>query len=155
MTQIRYHNYLRPLESLPENYRLLGSLWPGRYCGWDSFVFVGTTGTVSHSSSGVKKTNLVPTTQDGPMGLVVTNQGVHVFEDANDSTVVVDFNTGNAFERIDLLILTHEHTEVGGGTSAVYSVIKGALGGPVEPSISNVIPGRERPASEAGLSRRR
>jgi hypothetical protein len=138
MSQIRYYNYLTPLESFTENQRILGSVFPGRVCGWDTVSFIGTTGTMSNAASGIQKTNLVPISKDGPMGLVVSSQGTFVFENANDVSVNVDFNAANAFERIDLLVMTHEHVESGGGSPATYSVIKGGLGGPVEPGLSNI-----------------
>lgn len=138
MAQIRYHNFERPLESLPENYRMLGLLGPGRISGWDVISLAsGNTLTFAHTYSGVNKTQLVPTAQDGPFGCVVSNQGVIVFENATVD-VNVDYNVGNSNRRIDLLVMQHQHTEAAGGSAATYAIIKGGTSGPVRPGVSNV-----------------
>ena len=136
MTQKRTVSFEQPLTSLEENHRILGIETPGLLCGWDGFTYSGTTINLHHNSTGILKTDLVPVTQQGPFGIICSRQGTQILEDAV-VPVVVATNGANAFDRIDLLIMQHQHVEAAGGSPAVYSIIQGSNGGPVSPAIPN------------------
>lgn len=138
MAQVRFHNYNRPLQSFAENLRLLGFIRYGVYAGFDGFtVDSGTDLLVNHLTTG-----LVHTKENGaadvPRGVVMSRQGTVVHEDAA-IPIVVDTNVGNAFPRIDVLVMQHSYINSPGGAAANYSIIKGAVGGAVEPPLSNTL----------------
>jgi hypothetical protein len=127
MAQLRYHNYRRALASLDEDYRLMGSIAPGVFAGWDRFeVLAGNTIRIFHDVSGRVRTNLNGTLSN-PMGCIVSQQGLFIYEDAPND-VNVDFNAGTQW-RVDLLVMSHAFIDSPGGASASYSVIKGATNG--------------------------
>lgn len=133
MAQKRYINYEQPLTSLEENYRILGLATPGILCGWDAFTHSGTQVTFNHAVTGMLKTDLVPTTQNGPHGIVVSNQGVVVLEDVGVTIEVPQNGAGNP--RIDVIYMDHQHIEATGGGAATYSINQGAAAvNPVPPS---------------------
>lgn len=128
MGQIRYQNFGRPLVSFDENRRTIGLAIPGVYCGWDRITNIsGNDITISHDITGVKATRQDNSTQDGPLGLTISRHGVEVYEDA-PVIVNVSNNAGNAFIRIDWLVMNHNYLGTGGGTPASYSVIQGPNG---------------------------
>lgn len=137
MAQKVYHNYKGSIEAFEFNKLFLGLLAPGRYRGFDGFTATGSlTFELLHTTTGINQTTqaLGLTT---PTGIAMTKQGNVVQEDANITGLSIGTNGANAFERIDVVYLEHEHTLVIGGAPAIYGVIQGANGGPVEPALTN------------------
>ncbi len=136
MSQTRYHNFGRLLQSLAENLRFLGLTIPGVYSGWDRMQVVsGTSIRIHHDITGQRATNSDNATQTDYLGVCVSRQGFFIYEDAYvDFTL--DYNTGNGSTRIDYLIMEHQYLSSAGGQAAVYSIIKGPNGGG-EPTITN------------------
>jgi len=136
MAQSIYYNYKAGLNSNDFNKVLLGVHEPGRYRGFDTLTPTTLSFTLSHSVTGIVQTreNL---TQTNPTGILVTKQGFVIQEDATITGLACLTNGANAFQRIDLVICEHEDVNVIGGQAAVYSVIKGADGGPVVPALPN------------------
>lgn len=138
MAQIRFHNYQRPLVSFDENLRGLGAIHPGRICGFDTMAIVGgNTLSVAHTAAGLINTNLDGTAH-AIRGVVQSRQGNFIHEDAAIQ-VNVDYNVGNANDRIDILVMEHTFLNAVGGAPAVYSIIKGVLTGAQEPVLSNAL----------------
>lgn len=136
MSQTRYHNYNRLLQSLAENLRFLGLTLPGVYSGWDRLQIVsGTSVRIHHDGTGQKATNSDNATQTDYLGVCVTRQGFFIYEDA-PLDFTLDYNTGNGSKRTDLVIMEHQYLSSAGGQAAVYSIVKGPNGGG-EPSLSN------------------
>lgn len=136
MGQQRYHNYLRPLTSLEENFRIVGITPPGIYAGFDRFEIVaGNLLKMKHDVSGAFRLKVTGDANDGPFGTFITNQGVVVYDDTEVQQAVPLITTN---PRIDLLIATHTFLESSGGAPAVYSIIQGAeSANPVAPTLSN------------------
>jgi hypothetical protein len=136
MGQFRFHNYQRPLNSFDENLRIMGLAHGSVYSGFDEMsVVAGNTLAWAHTHSALKHTQ-----QNGAAGanrsVIVSQQGTIVMEDASIQ-LNVDFNVGNAHYRKDFLIMTHSYLDSVGGSNAVYSIIKGPLGGYADPTLTN------------------
>ena len=159
MAQLRFQNYNRPLVSFDESRRTIGLAIPGVYCGWDRITNIaGNSITISHDLTGVFATEADNSSRIGPLGLAVSNHGVEVYE---DSPVVlnVNYNAGNAFVRVDWVIMNHNYLASPGGTPAIYSVVQGQngidFGEPValpNPATHVIIAKIYIPASAANLS---
>jgi hypothetical protein len=136
MAQKIYYNYKDLLASNDFNRVLLGVHEPGRYRGFDTMNVIVLAFTLSHEVTGIVQTreNL---TQTNPTGIAITKQGFVIQEDAAISGLACASNAANAFTRIDLVVCTHEDVNVAGGQAATYSVIQGADGGAVVPSLPN------------------
>src|SRR5258708_1107738 len=120
MSQSRYNSYGRPLVSFDEDRRTIGLAIPGVYCGWDSVSLLGGHGIrISHALTGVIATEEDNVDQTDPMGLVITRHGVEVYEDA-PIDFNIDYNVGNAFVRVDWIIMSHSFLASTGGSTAVY-----------------------------------
>lgn len=134
MTQVRFHNYKRPVVSFDENQRLMGIIKSGRYAGFDTMTNVsGLSFEIAHTKTGVIKSK-VDLTQTPRIGVIVTPQGTIINEDAN-LALSVDTNAGNANIRVDLIVYTHNHVIASGGAAATVSIIKGALGSFTKPAL--------------------
>lgn len=158
MAQERYHNYNRPLASWDENRRFAGILYPGRYYGFDTFNDTAAlVFELQHTAaSGYRHVDISEAYEDY-FGAWVTTQGVVIKETASITGLTVVTNAANAFERIDLVVGTHQWDASAGGSAAAYSIIQGPNGGPTEPALTNpekqVIIGRLHiPASAANLT---
>jgi hypothetical protein len=125
--QERFHNYNRPLLSFEENKRILGMLWPGRYCGFSGTIMGTNTITLTHGQGGIVET-LLNQTVTLPKGVYVTRQGVVIKETDVIGPLPIASNASNAFKRIDTIVAEHEISQVAGGTAAIYSVIQGPDG---------------------------
>lgn len=137
MSQTRYHNYQRPVDSFQENRRFAGLIAPGRYRGFDGLAnIVGLNADVGHTSTGYSFIASNNSTVSNKSGIWVTTQGSIIQEDA---AIALSFssNAGNSFERIDAIYGEHQWLGSAGGQAAIYGVIQGANGGPVKPSVSN------------------
>lgn len=128
MAQSRYNSYGRALVSFDEDRRTIGLAIPGVYCGWDTLALTGANGiSLGHTKTGVKATKSTNASQDGPLGLVVSNHGVEIYED-DVIPLSIDYNAANAFVRVDWIIASHFYVASVGGSPAVYSVVKGPNG---------------------------
>jgi len=127
MTQIRTHNYNRPLVSFDENRRLLGMLEPGRYRGFDTPKWGTNTITIAHAITGVVETRLNQSLTF-PQGVTLSRQGVTIKEDDVIGPLPILSNVANAFRRVDTFVVEHEITNSPGGQEAIYSIIQGPDG---------------------------
>lgn len=138
MAQTRYHNYNRPVASFAENARFVGILETGRYRGFDTLVTTASlVFKLQHTSVDGKKHVDESEALGNYSGIFITPQGVVIKEDGEITGLTVDTNAANAHERLDVVVATHVWDATAGGTAATYSIIKGALGGPVEPALTN------------------
>lgn len=136
MAQQRFHNYQRALTSLDENHRLIGILEPGRYRGFDAMSGTGLSPVFEHSVNPASRTELNQSVKTG-LGVALSRQGTVIVEDANITGLSVGSNSANGADRIDVLFMEHVFTEVAGGQAAIYGIVQGANGGPVEPALPN------------------
>ena len=127
MTQIRYHNYLRPLDSYDENSRFLGLIQPGVYAGFDRATVSGNQVTLSHTVTGIRKPSADNLTNSSIQGCIVSPHGVAVYEDT-PIQVLVAANASNQI-RTDLIIMELEWVDSDGGQVATYSVLQGPANG--------------------------
>lgn len=135
--QTRLRNYLEDLQSFQHNIMNLGMHNPGRYAGFDTLAPTNTlVFSLFHTNSGISYKT--PSNQQiGPCGVVLSQQGVLIMEDGPITGLSIDTNAGNNATRFDLVILTHDFTNVDGGQAATYSIIKGAINNPIKPILSN------------------
>jgi hypothetical protein len=134
--QQRFHDFNRPLVSFDENQRILGLLWPGRYCGFDNVVLGTNTITLQHGLSGIQETNLFSGVLS-PKGVFITRQGVVVKEDGPIGPLPIASNAANAFKRIDTIVAEHAIVNILGGVSATYSIIQGPDGSETPAELTN------------------
>ena len=136
MAQKRFYEYKTPATSFEQGLVNQGLLPPGVYHGFDTITDAGGVGinlTVSHDGDAFK-------TIDDSLSLsantavCVTPQGkvIHI-EGAIGPLGISD---GIANQRIDYIIMEHEHVDNVGGQDAVFSVIEGPSNGN-EPVIPN------------------
>lgn len=117
-----------------------GLLPQGRYFGFDFTPAPGLNLVLGHGSTGHGAVDAdgLPL---GPMGIVRTQNGVIVWEDAD--VAVGALNPGSPGQRrIDMVVLEHHYTPSPGGAQAVYKVVQGAekpvaFGDPVKPGLQN------------------
>lgn len=133
MSQKRYSEYQSLINSFDEQLSRLAIAGPGRYRGFDLFVQTSAlVFSLQHSAEA-----LVAVSQSGVAGnwgAVKSNQGCLVMEDAPITGLTVTSNAGNAYDRIDLIVMNHQFLSSSGGQAATYSVVAGPTGGPVEPT---------------------
>lgn len=135
--QSRLRNYKNALTSFPHNIANLGMHNPGRYCGFDTLVSTGTLAfKLTHAASGFPYKSVQNVTF-GPVGMILTRQGVIILEDEEVTGLSVDTNAGNTKTRFDLVVATHVFTNAVGGSDAVYSIIKGPIGDESLPSLDD------------------
>jgi hypothetical protein len=143
MAQIRYHNFRRGIISIDENTRMIGLATPGRMAGFDTFTSDELDFAIEHGPSAINHVDggltLTPN-----VGALMTPQGSIIKETAAIPNLSCDTNEGNSNNRVDLVIVTHEHVSVAGGAAAVYSVVKGSL-------VSFAIPALPIPEKQAIL----
>lgn len=137
MAQKLFHTYKAGLQSNDFCNWLLGVLEPGRYRGYDNLVHSGgTTFSLNHGTTGIIQT-LENLSLSNATGIVFTKQGVVIQESEEITGLSIASNAANAFERIDVVYLDHQDVNIIGGQAATYSVVQGANGGPVIPSLPN------------------
>lgn len=137
MAQKRIRNYKNPLTSFEHNIKNFGLHAPGRYCGFDTLVrLTALTFNINHAGTGITYRDQINTLK-GPMGYLISQQGVIISEDAPIGALAIDTNAGNASIRYDLFICTHTFINVTGGAAAVYSIIKGPLANPIYPILDD------------------
>jgi len=131
MAQQRFFNWKENDSTFLLAQRLAGYFLPGRYAGFDFSPTANMTLTLPHTTSGMDVRGY--TGSPVKNGVVHTNQGVTVFEDA---AVTLPIGAVGGLPRIDLVILTHSQTQNPGGALALYSVVQGTPGAsPVKPAI--------------------
>lgn len=137
MSEERFHNYRRPVDSFAENRRVLGIIEPGIYRGFDVFTpGVGLAFTLSHGAKGIVQTNANNTTQTPAKGVLVTRHGGVVQEDAA-LALTLTTNASNTEDRYDLIIYEHQWLASVGGQSGIYSIVQGPNADPSIPAITN------------------
>lgn len=135
--QTRLRDYKEPILSFDHNIVNLGLHNAGRYCGFDTLVPVTQLGfKIQHILTGIRYKNPINTTI-GPMGVVMTPQGVIIAEDGEVTGLSIVSNAGNNETRYDLLIMTHNQVNIAGGQVATYSVIQGPSGNPIKPILTD------------------
>lgn len=138
MSQTRSLNYNRGVTSFDENKRFAAILPTGRYRGFDTFNDTAAlTFELQHTAIDGFKYVDESEAYGNYSGVYKTPQGVIISEDAAITGLVCGTNAANAFERIDIVVATHEWNNTPGGDAATYSVIQGANGGPVIPAMTN------------------
>lgn len=137
MSQQRLRDYKEEILSFDHNIFNLGMHNPGRYCGFDTIVRVSALAfSVNHSATGVQYKNQINDTI-GPVGVLLTPQGVIVMEDAAITGLTIETNAGNSVKRFDLIVCDHDFAVTPGGTAATYQVIKGPVGTPILPILTD------------------
>lgn len=135
--QSRLRNYNHDLASFEHNLMNLGLHNPGRYAGFDTMIQSGTlTIDIGHDDTGIGYKTAADTIK-GPLGVLLSGQGVIIMEDTPIEGLTIDTNAGNSEFRYDLIICTHSFVNVTGGQDAVYSVVKGPINSPIKPILSD------------------
>lgn len=124
------------LDSWEEIQRWVGLLEPGVYRGFDSYSFNGTTVTLSHTQTGIEKTNKTGDGKSNKTAIILTPQGSVIHEDAAVE-LVVSTNSGGANDRIDYVVGTHTYQNSSIGVDMVFSILQGPGDGS-EPVVSDV-----------------
>lgn len=136
MAQVRLRDYQEPLTSFNHNIIQLRNK-PGRFIGFDTLVQTATLGfNLSHAASGTayrnEAQNLI-----GPVGVLMSRQGVYIIETDTITGFLIDTNAGNTNDRIDLVVCNHQFVNVAGGQNATYSIIKGPIASSTPPNLTN------------------
>lgn len=140
MAQTRFLEYKQIVDSFKANIKYLGILEPGRYRGFDTLIPTGPlTFQLSHILTGITQANINLNLPTPKVGVIITKQGVIIQEDTDVPVVAlsIDHNIGNAAKRSDLVVLEYEYIESVGGSTAIYSIIKGQMGFNNPPALTN------------------
>lgn len=105
-------------KSFDNNIRSLVGVPPGLYYGFDAALPASMTLTLSQSTTGITIREVNNATS-GPWGLVLSRQGVAIFE---SDLITLNINTTTISGRRDAIVCNHEYEEVTGGVTATYSV---------------------------------
>lgn len=137
MAQRRLRDWFDPLGSFEHNLMNFGLHSPGRYCGFDSVEAPPLTANtrdfqVTHDGTGFKYKDPINTTI-GPIGVLITPQGVIVQEDAVVGPFTFDSNAGSAFTRYDAVYFAHDYAIVNGGNNGTYHLLKGSMAAATKP----------------------
>lgn len=126
MGQKIFHQFQRPVISFDENERLLGVCKPGKGAGFDEATFSGQNITITHLQSGIEKTNLDGISKSEKTAIIYSKQGsvIHLDEPV---VLPIAFSENPSDFRTDVIIGTHVYTETPGGSTMVFSVIKGPI----------------------------
>lgn len=124
MAQDRSIEYNVPLTSFQHNQMKQGIYPAGRYKGFDTILNVGGGLNIqlANLGTGLQRVNDTNTYDVGDYGVVVMPTGVNIQTDDQPVLAIDDTAGGN---RTDLIIMTHEFTQVPGGSSATISVMTG------------------------------
>lgn len=141
MAQTRLRDYKDDLGSFEHNLFNLGVHGPGRFAGFDTLISTGNVGNtrefeIRHTGTGFSYKNAINNVI-GPIGVVMTPQGVLIQESAPIGPLAPDTNAGNALTRYDLVYLTHDYVVADGGQAATYGIIKGAVGVSIKPILAD------------------
>jgi hypothetical protein len=97
----------------------LQALPAGLYYGFDAVLGASMNLTYNHDTTG-KSFVLVNGSTTSKKGVIVSNQGVQIYEDAVSSLTITPTS---ATARRDAIICTHQYVESAGGQAATYSVL--------------------------------
>jgi hypothetical protein len=134
--QVRVRDFEEALTSYEHNLINLGIHKPGRFWG---FNVIGATGPLTFQiehTGGLRVRNAINELSH-ELGVVMTRQGVIIVETENITGLVLDSNVGNNNERIDLVVLNHQYSNLPGGSEATYSIIKGPTDSRAVPVLIN------------------
>ena len=133
MAQKIFWNWQQVLTSYEFGQSLMGVLFPGRYCGFDTKAYSGMTLSLTHASSGIIQTDISGTVTTAT-GVWVNKQGMTVQESATVSIGAVTANASGD-PRIDLIIGDYLKPSAAVG-SATYQIVTGTPGAvPVAPAV--------------------
>lgn len=136
MAQQRLRDYQSPLGSFLHNIINLGIHAPGRFAGFDSLIVAGQLQfNLAHNASGVNTLDVAGNPY-GPLGIVMSNQGEILVEDAPIAGLLIDTNAGNNNYRTDYVVLNHQYIQLANPAAANYSVVKGSLASNTPPLLS-------------------
>jgi hypothetical protein len=110
----------------------IGINLPGVYRGFDMTLEGTMVLKMTHQDTGYVVTDLAGGTISGKRGAIVSRQGVVITEDDTETLPVGVGDVTN--DRIDVVIVDHQYTQVTGGQLAIYSIVQGT------PSASPVVP---------------
>lgn len=137
MSQIRLRDYKEPLTSFHHNLINLLVNKQGRFGGFDTFVPTGTLSfNITHAGTNFTYKDEVGDIV-GPIGILLTPQGVKIVETAAINGLSLDSNGGNATYRIDLLVCSHRFLNIDGGQVATYEIVKGPIASFTEPALTD------------------
>lgn len=128
MAQQRLRDYQSPLGSFLHNLINLGVHRPGRFCGFDTLVQTGQFQfSLTHQASGTNTSDAAGNPY-GPLGVLMTNQGEVIIEDAQLDGLSIAPNNANPFNRIDQVVINHQYLQLANPAAATYSVVRGPNG---------------------------
>ena len=133
MGQKQFSTFQTDVLSFELREAMLGILYPGRYCGYDTMQANGApNGSIPiklvHTGDGVKKgSKAEPPVLGNEIGVAVSTQGTIIHED-QDVTVDVTKNAVGSI-RYDIIYMEHE-VDLGtpGANPATYGRIQGTAG---------------------------
>lgn len=136
MAQQRLRDFQSPLGSFLHNLVNLGVHRPGRFCGFDTILQTGQLQfSLTHVASGINTADGAGNPY-GPLGVMMSNQGEMLLEDAPINGLTIDTNAGNNLQRIDLIVLNHQYIQLANPAQAVYTVVKGPLNASIPPALN-------------------
>lgn len=136
MAQIRLRDYREPLTSFTHNIMQLRNR-PGRFIGFDTLSQTATLSFNLTHALGAQTYKDENQNTVGPIGVIMSRQGLYIIETGNIGPFTIDTNSGNASDRTDLVVCNHQYVVVNGGQSATYSIIKGPIGNSAPPGLTN------------------
>lgn len=125
MAQRRIFNFEEDDKTDLLNRQHIAPIPAGRYRGfdYDAVASTGHTLVLKHTSTGYSEVDSSLAILNN-QGLIRTQQGVNIVENAPVSITVAD-NVINGYPRIDLIVAEHEYVAVTGGVDAAYVQIIG------------------------------
>lgn len=136
MAQQRLRDFQSPLGSFLHNLINLGVHLPGRFCGFDTLLQTGQLQfSLTHAASGVNTSDQSGNPY-GPLGVMMSNQGEILMEDAPITGLAIESNAGNPLIRMDIVVLNHQYIQLANPATANYSVVKGPLNQTTNPQLS-------------------
>lgn len=135
--QLRFRNYKHKILSFEHNISVLLNQGAGRLFGFDTIEPTNTLEfKLKHTGTGLSYKDPL-NTLIGPVGVIITPQGVVIGETEELTGFTIDSNIGNSEIRYDAIICEHNFVSVVGGQAATYSILKGAVGNPIKPVLSD------------------
>lgn len=141
MAQQRLRDYQSPLGSFLHNLINLGVHKPGRFSGFDTLKQTGVLQfSITHEKSGINTRDSADVPY-GPLGVLMSNQGEILIEDAPLTALSINDNSDNPVQRTDYLVLSHAYFPVTPSTPGTYAILQGpknsAPGGVGTPPVLN------------------
>lgn len=137
MAQKRYWEYKADDLTIDLDEQHHGMILPGVYQGYDFGTQTDMNLMLIHSVTGMKLVRKDPTALSDYIGVLKTQQGVIINEDAPLPGIPIA--TAHAsLPRIDVIYINHEYVDSDGGQPAFYGVVQGTPNAtPVAPSVAN------------------